>query len=166
MIVIVLLLATEMMMTMMIVEAVRMMVMICRRKRRRIYRGGEYGSHTFYWTHISTNPFSTAPGGHHHHQHYVFRRLSVIIICEKISLDTYDAGASKAKDHWSARACDQCLVTPFDAICRRCHLNCGKTLGDRKKFQSVLSVTFSPPPHIHHKNYVLDSKKIQSGLKI
>ena len=43
------------------------MVMIWRRKRRRIYRGGEYGSHTFYWTHISTNPFSTAPGGHHHH---------------------------------------------------------------------------------------------------
>ena len=56
----------------------------------------------------------------------------------------YDAGPNKAKDHWSAWACDQCLVTPFDAICRRCHLNCGKILLDRKKFQSVLSVNFSP----------------------
>ena len=153
-------------MIMMIVEAVRMMVMICRKKEEEDIKGRRvWITHILLDTHIDQSilyctRWPPSP------QHYVFRRLSVTIICEKISLDTYDAGASKAKDHWSARACDQCLVTPFDAICRRCHLNCGKTLGDRKKFQSVLSVTFSPPPRIHHKNYVLDSKKIQSGLKI
>ena len=145
------------------------MVMICRKKEEEDIKGRRvWITHILLDTHIDQSilyctRWPPSP------QHYVFRRLSVTIICEKISLDTYDAGASKAKDHWSARACDQCLVTPFDAICRRCHLNCGKTLGDRKKFQSVLSVTFSPPPRIHHKNYVFDSKKSpkrqKSGLK-
>ena len=40
-----------------------------------------------------------------------------------------------------ARTCDQCLVALLDAICRGCHLNCGKKFLCQEKFQSVLSVT-------------------------
>ena len=70
---------------------------------------------------------------------------------------------SLAKDYRSVLPCDQCLVRLLRAICRGpCHLNCGKSLFDKKKFQTVLSVNYGPP----HSYCVITNKSIFSSFRM
>ena len=103
------------------------------------------------------------------HTHICWTRVSTNHLESQIDFlpfDDFDEAEHKnslAKDHRSVLSCDQCLVRLLRAICRgRCHLNCGKSLFDKKKFQTVLSVNYGPPQSF----CVITNKSIFSSFRM
>ena len=98
------------------------------------------------------------------HTHICWTRVSTNHLESQIDFlpfDDFDEAEHKnslAKDHRSVLSCDQCLVRLLRAICRgRCHLNCGKSLFDKKKVSncSICQLQSSSVMLCHHKQKYL-----------